>query len=61
MRELVFFVIPIVQFDKDALVVDTGYDLDACSCEFGAELIEAVCRDTFLRAIHVEGRDGRMV
>lgn len=61
MGKLICLIVPPVQIDKYALVVDAGDDSDACACELGTELIEATSRDAFLGTIDVVGRYRRVV
>lgn len=60
-RKLILLVVPSVQIDEDALVVDARNDLDAGAGEFGAQLVKAIGRDALFGAVDVEGGDGRVV
>ena len=61
MGQLVLLVVPVLQGDEDAQIVCSSDDAHARAGELGAELVIASCADAFLRAVDVEGGDGRVV
>lgn len=61
MCELVFLVIPILQGDENAQIMCSSYHSYACTSELRAKLIVAPRANTFLGAVDIEGRHGRVV
>lgn len=55
--KLILLVIPPVQGDKNAFVVNAWDNLDARAGEFGAQLIVSGSRNAFLGTVDVESRD----
>lgn len=61
MGQLVFLIVPRCDIDEYAEVVSAGGDSNRSSSKFCANLIKASRKDTFLRAVDVEGRYGGVV
>lgn len=59
--QLVCFVVPLLERDKDAKVVLAGHHLDGGAGELGCDLVETLGVEALLRAVDVECADGRMV
>jgi hypothetical protein len=59
--ELVLLVVPVLQIDEDAQVVCSSDHAHACSSELRAQLVVSPRADALLRAVDVEGGNGRVV
>ena len=61
MCELVFLIISLLEGDEDAQVVLPRCHFDTGTGEFGRYLVKSPGSDTLLRAVDVEGGNGRVV
>jgi len=58
---VICLVVPVVQSNIDAFIVNARGDANAGTGKLCADLIEATCRDGLLWAVDVVGRDGGMM
>jgi hypothetical protein len=61
MSQLVLLIVSILEVNEDTQIVSSRRDADACTCEFGAQLIEASRSNSLFGAIHPECRYWWMV
>ena len=61
MCELVLLIIPILEVDEDAQVMRSCDHAHARASKLRTQLVVPLCTDTLLRAVDVEGRNGRVV
>lgn len=61
MRQLVFLIIAILQRYENAQVMRPSNDANICSGKLRTQLIVSPCDDSLLRAVDVEGGNGRVV
>jgi len=61
MGKVICLVVPVVQSNIDAFIVNARGDANAGTGKLCADLIEATCRDGLLWAVDVVGRDGGMM
>lgn len=60
-RQLVLLIVSILQRDEDAQVVCASNYSHACAGEFRAQLVVTLGTNALLRAVDVEGGDGRVM
>jgi hypothetical protein len=61
MCELVLLIIPVLEVDEDAQVMRSCDNTHARASKLRAQLVVPLCTDTLLRAVDVEGGNGRVV
>lgn len=61
MCELVLLIIPVLEVDEDSQVMRSCDHTHARASKLRAQLVVPLCTDTLLRAVDVEGGNGRVV